>query len=31
VTIDDVRIYNRVLSPTEVQLYKLGAVTIRQN
>jgi len=32
VTIDDVRIYNRALFPTEVQqLNKLGTVTIRQN
>ena len=28
----DVRIYNRALSPTEVQqLYKLGAVIVRPN
>jgi hypothetical protein len=27
---DDLRIYNRALSPTEVQqLYKLGTVTIK--
>ena len=30
--IDNVRIYNRALCPTEVQqLYKLGTVTVRPN
>jgi hypothetical protein len=30
--IDDVRIYNRALTATEVQqLYKLGTVTVRPN